>query len=64
MINTFGISHLRNAEHYKYISSVCAINGYVNIPENMDTWKNIIDEMNVLVAKYDHLLATRKWRKV
>ena len=37
------------------------LNGYAIEPDiNKDTWKSVVDEMNVLVAKYDHLISTRK----
>ena len=57
------IGELRKKADPIYRALTGIINGYVNIPDNKDTWKNIIDEMNVLVAKYDHLLVTRKRRK-
>ena len=57
------VSELRKTVDPAYRAIIGIINGYVNVPDNKDTWKNTIDEMNVLVTKYDHLLASRKWRK-
>jgi hypothetical protein len=40
-----------------------AINGYANIPSKMEEYRKLVNEMNVLVAKYDTLLATRRKKK-
>ena len=43
-----------------YRSIVAAINGYANVPSKKETVRELIAEMNVLIARYDALLATRK----
>ena len=43
-----------------YRSIVAAINGYMNVPSKMESCRELVAEMNVLVARYDALLAARK----
>ena len=43
-----------------YRSIVAAINGYMNIPSKADTCRELVVETNVLVARYEALLAARK----
>ena len=46
-----------------YRSIVAAINGYVNIPSKKEAYRELAVEINVLVTRYDTLLATRKREK-
>ena len=46
-----------------YRAIVSAINGYANIPSKQEAYKELVTEMNVLVAKYDALLMGRKSSK-
>ena len=46
-----------------YRRIVDAINGYANLMTKREQYRDIIAEMNVLVAKYDQLLAVRKKSK-
>ena len=45
-------------EVYRMI--VDAINGYANLMTKKEQYRDIVAEINVLAAKYDHLLAVRK----
>ena len=46
-----------------YRSIISAINGYANIPSKQEAYKELVTEMNVLVAKYEALLMARKSSK-
>ena len=43
-----------------YRAIISAINGYANVPSRKETYRELVTEMNVLVAKYDSLLMGRK----
>ena len=43
-----------------YRSIVAAINGFVNVPSKRDNCKELVVEMNVLIARYEAMLAARK----
>ena len=43
-----------------YRSIVAAINGYMNVPSKAETCIELVADINVLVARYDALLAARK----
>ena len=46
-----------------YRSIVAAINGYANVPSKRDECRELVTELNVLVARYDALLSARKREK-
>jgi len=43
-----------------YRAITAAISGYANVPSKKETYRELVTEMNVLVAKYDSLLMGRK----
>ena len=46
-----------------YRSIVAAINGYANVPSKKDECRELVAELNVLIARYEALLAARKREK-
>jgi hypothetical protein len=54
------MSALRKQIDPVYRNIVSAINGYSVIPAKKETYREIVTEMNVLVNKYENLLASRK----
>jgi hypothetical protein len=57
------MGELRKQADPAYRAIVDIINAYANVPENRETWKNVMDEMNVLIARYEQTLAARKRSK-
>jgi hypothetical protein len=54
------VSELRKQVDPVYRALIDIINGYAAVSSKKDEWQKVIHEMNVLVERYDNLLAARK----
>ncbi len=62
-VNSPSVSAIRKQIDTVYRSIVRAINGYADLPSKKEAYKDVVAEMNTLVAKYENLLSGRGGKK-